>query len=554
MTAFGSLYTAATGLQAFGQGMSVIGNNIANVNTTGFKSTSIHFADVFNDTVVTGGGVGQVGKGVQLADLITDFDSGPLELTTESLDLALGGNGFFVVSPPDSDKLFYTRSGAFRFDKQGYLKDSGGAAVQGYEVQTRRDPTAVTTEGASGAGLTESIDFGNMVDVRLGTNAEDDRFVSSPERTTRIEVMVNLDSQATDLANTPAAASSPAFSLFNAWDASQDEPLDSAKYTYMSPLTVYDQAGNAHRVSAYFDPVYTPSQGDDVNGTMVWEYLLAMDPSEDGRAIAQGSSKSGVLMMGTMTFDASGELVNQSAFTPDTTGNMSDLASWTGAFMSDDGYFLCDPVFVAADGQELEGSIEVNFGLADTSPHAPDPLLTAADIPALDAETALQMLGMVQDPSRLANASTSYNRGSATLYQNQNGYPEGALQALSVDRDGVLTGHYSNGQERSLFVLAVADCPNRFALHREGGNRFAETPDCGGMQFGLAGTGNARFDLGPDALDGLGTIASSTLEQSNVDMATAFVDMILTQKGFQANSKVVSTSDEILKMLNEMKR
>lgn len=553
MTAFGSLYTAATGLQAFGQGMSVIGNNIANVSTTGYKSERIHFADVLSDTVVTGSGLGQVGNGVQLAALITDFDSGPLELTTESLDLALGGNGFFVVASPQGDKLFYTRSGAFRFDEQGYLRDSSGAAVQGYEVQVQRDPTAVTSSGASSVQQTETIDFGNMVDVRLGASAEEDRFVSLPERTTRIEIMTNLDSQAADLANTPAAGSSPAFSLFNAWDADLDEPLDSAKYTYMSPLTVYDEAGNAHRITAYFDPVYTPSQGNDINGTMVWEYLLAMDPEEDGRAVAQGNAKSGVLMMGTMTFDASGELVNQSAFTPNTTGDLSDLASWNSASMSTQGYFLCDPVFATSDGS-MEGSIEVNFGLADKSPSVPDTLVTAADIPALDAQAALQMLDMVQDPSRLANASTSYNMGSATLYQNQNGYPEGSLQSLSVDRDGVLTGYYSNGQERSLFALAVADCSNRYALRREGGNHFSETPDCGGMQFGLAGSGNSRFNLGSTALEGLGPIASGSLEQSNVDMASAFVDMILTQKGFQANGKVVSTSDEILQMLNQMKQ
>jgi len=91
-------------------------------------------------------------------------------------------------------------------------------------------------------------------------------------------------------------------------------------------------------------------------------------------------------------------------------------------------------------------------------------------------------------------------------------------------------------------------------LHREGGNLFSETPGCGGMQFGLAGTGNARFRVGDEALEGLGGIASESLEQSNVDMATEFVEMILTQKGFQANGKVVTTSDEILKMLNQMKK
>jgi flagellar hook protein FlgE len=305
-------------------------------------------------------------------------------------------------------------------------------------------------------------------------------------------------------------------------------------------------------VNAYFDPVYTPGQGDELAGSMVWEYVLTTDPAEDARAVAQGSSKAGVLMTGTMTFNATGELVNQSAFTPGDGTDLNDLSNWKAASMSDNGYFLCSPQFEGEEGDF--GSMEVNFGITDRSPQVPDPDLSAADIPDLDAAAAVKMLNMVNDSSRFASSSTSFDSGSATLRQDQDGYPEGSLMSISVDRDGVLTGQYSNGQIRSLFALAVADCTNRFELHREGGNLFSETPGCGGMQFGLAGTGNARFDVGGEALDGLGGIASESLEQSNVDMATEFVEMILTQKGFQANGKVVTTSDEILKMLNQMKR
>ncbi|WP_462323470.1 flagellar hook protein FlgE [Desulfoplanes sp.] len=552
MAAFGSMYTAASGLQAFGQGMSVIGNNISNVSTTGYKRDSVHFADVMNDAVVTGSGVAEVGKGVQLSDVLVDFSPGSLGPGSESTDLALGGNGFFVLSSGEENDYAYTRSGAFRFDEQGYLKDPGGGVVQGYAIDTHRDPSVVAQAGAVDQSVQETIDFSSMTDVRLTSNTgQESGFVSLPERTTRVEMMVNLDSQAVNAADGQPASTSPAFAMFSAWDAGNETPLASGSYTYSTPLTVYDQAGTAHTVEAYFDPVYSHADADVLGGTRMWEYVVATDPAEDGRPAAQGSGKAGVLMTGTLTFSGSGELVNQSAFTPAPESGLGDLAHWTQADVSEQGHFLLTPQFAGGDGSG--GNIGIDFGVADRMPQPADPNVTAADI-STDPTTALQQLNMFNDSERLANASTSFDAGSATLYRDQNGYPEGILQSVSVDRDGVLNAQYSNGQIRNLFALAVADCPNRFGLHREGGNLFSETPGCGGMLFGLAGGGNERFGIEGTGLGGIEPIASQSLEQSNVDMATEFVDMIMTQKGFQANSKVVSTSDEILKMINQMKR
>ncbi len=200
------------------------------------------------------------------------------------------------------------------------------------------------------------------------------------------------------------------------------------------------------------------------------------------------------------------------------------------------------------------GNMEINFGIQDLAPQTSNPKVAATDIPDTDPQEALRMLNMLNDIKRLSTASTNFDNGSATMNQNQNGYPQGSLERISVDRDGVMSGHYSNGQNRELFVLGLSYCKNPYDLKREGGNLFAETPGCGGMQMGLAHLGNTRFGVQGEALDGLGSIASESLEQSNVDMGTEFVDMIITEKGFQANSKVVTTTDEILKMLNQLKR
>lgn len=141
-----------------------------------------------------------------------------------------------------------------------------------------------------------------------------------------------------------------------------------------------------------------------------------------------------------------------------------------------------------------------------------------------------------------ALSSTNYSTGSTTIFQAQDGYTAGFLQNISVDRDGVITGRYSNGQVLQLFAVTLATFNNNYALYREGGNLFSETRSSGPPITGLANTG------------GKGSIASNSLEQSNVDLATEFVKMITTEKGFQANSKTITTVDQMLTVLIQLKR
>jgi flagellar hook protein FlgE len=141
-----------------------------------------------------------------------------------------------------------------------------------------------------------------------------------------------------------------------------------------------------------------------------------------------------------------------------------------------------------------------------------------------------------------ALSTTNYSTGSTTIFQAQDGYTAGFLQNISVDRDGVITGRYSNGQVLQLFALTLATFNNNYALFREGGNLFSETRSSGPPITGLANTG------------GKGSIASNSLEQSNVDLATEFVKMITTEKGFQANSKTITTVDQMLTVLIQLKR
>jgi len=141
-----------------------------------------------------------------------------------------------------------------------------------------------------------------------------------------------------------------------------------------------------------------------------------------------------------------------------------------------------------------------------------------------------------------ALASTQYANSSTTIFQDQDGFAAGFLQSVAVDTAGVITGNYSNGQVLKKAQVALASFNNMAGLFKEGGNIFRETTESGAPVTGAPGT------------NGLGSIAPNSLEQSNVDLGTEFVKLITTQRGFQANSKIITTTDEMLNELINLKR
>jgi flagellar hook protein FlgE len=137
---------------------------------------------------------------------------------------------------------------------------------------------------------------------------------------------------------------------------------------------------------------------------------------------------------------------------------------------------------------------------------------------------------------------TQYAAPSSTSFQTQDGYPSGTLRTVDVDEFGVVTGSYSNGQLTALFQLTMADFPSYYGLTKMGKNLYTESLNSGPALFGTPQSGR------------LGSISTSSIEMSNVDLAAEFVKMITTQRAFQANSRVITTSDEILNELINLKR
>ena len=501
-----SMYTGVSGLKGHGEKMGTIGNNISNVSTVGFKSSRMHFEDFMSQDINTSAGVGQVGRGVGIGAVMNDFEQGALETTNVATDVAIGGNGFFQVSPIGEDVNYYTRAGNFRFNEDGYLVDPHGNVVQGWETARREVQPG---DGDVAAQEEQDVEIqGVPGDIRLQD------FQSPPEATSNVTMGLNLDSR----------AGSKTEDLSEAWDADADPMIGETQYTYQNTVQIYDANGTAHNMTTYFDPVELDDDGAPVGlgwldedalggGRRAWQFMVTVDPES---VTGDGGPEDGIVMNGALIFNAAGQLESMEV---------------------EDGFGDGDEVALSQNNLPLG---EIDFlGIEDDAGDA-DPQLVELNFGV--RASRFDEDGVPEDWERMANSTTSFSRASTTMMQNQNGYTAGFLQNVEIDRDGILTGRYSNGQVSALYALTLADFNNEQGLRKEGGNLFAETRSSGPALTGQAGT------------NGLGSISANSLEMSNVDLATEFVKMIQTEKGFQANSKTVQTTDTMLGIIMQMKR
>lgn len=327
----------------------------------------------------------------------------------------------------------------------------------------------------------------------------------------------------------------PYFSMVEDWDPNATEPLEEHQYGYSVTAQVYDENGEMHNVTIYYDRPAV-SNGD---GSTMFEYMVTMNPSQDGSA-AGGTSGAGLLMMGTLTFDRLGQLESQSAFVPaaGASGNLKDLSNWVPANFSSDGYPQFSSTFAGEDGTTTN-TIALNFGINNPSGSwtGVTEETTAATIG--DDYTALPSF----EGEKESNITTNYKHSSSSTLVLQDGYPEGYLSNITVNSDGILSGHYSNGAELNLYQVSLHYFNNDYGLRREGGNLFSATLDSG-----------AALDGAPNDENNLGKISQRALESSNVEMSQEMVTMILNQRGFQMNGKVVSTSDSLINTAIQMKK
>ena len=432
MSLSSSMWTSVSGLMAHGNKMNIVGNNIANVSTLAYKSQRADFSDYLYTDGGSVSGTTQIGQGVSTYAILGDYSQGSFETTNSVTDIAIDGNGFFQVRKTDSTQMYYTRAGDFYFNSSRELQNPEGYLLQGWKIDN-------TTEVNFNSGATSTTSSGTTNSAYKGTGTPTDIVLDSwnipPQQTTNVSFTMGLTNDGTG--DKTSSSISPMTALFDLWDASSTPPMSDSSYATQSSISVYDEGGSTHTLTVYYDQVdasKTDSNGKTVYsieglpaGYTMYEYLVTIPPAEDLRSYGgqdynsttntwgtdptkfyndpvMGTNKqAGVLMSGVMIFDASGKMVNQTAYTygatetPDANNQVavdpSLKSSWQPTKLSSNGL----PVFSANfTGQPLSNSVsetmtqgsttitpvedqitELNLGLTDTgNPAWTNPIVT----------------------------------------------------------------------------------------------------------------------------------------------------------------------------------
>ncbi|MBW2187469.1 MAG: flagellar hook protein FlgE [Deltaproteobacteria bacterium] len=484
-----SLYSGVSGLNANGNALTVLGNNIANSNTIGFKASRTVFSDLLSAEIAGSGGASQVGRGTGMSTVDNIFSQGTFESTESNTDLAIEGPGFFMVSSPDEATINYTRAGAFRFDNGGTLVNPEGFAVQGYYLND------------------DGETMGDITDLTIPT-----RSFSPANPTGKITLATNLN------ANDPYLGdAADAVSPFDITD-----PANTSNYA--SSVRVFDSLGREHLMTTYFNklnPDGTTGVGNP-EGIIQWESHTVVAGSEviELPAVVPEWSEVG---RSILSFDTGGRLVN-----------VNDISATIAAGPSEDAHRAYDA------GNDLYESASA---LADPYPLPTDVEPVAQAPTAKTLADALSWVNEAEPTQAIAMTfnATQYSSESDVISQSQDGYSTGTLVSLTVDNEGNILGNYSNGEPRKLAKIALAKFSNPLGLSKVGNNMYGATDKSGTPIVGTVGSG-------------VGQIFTNSLEMSNVDLAAEFVKMITTQRGFQANSKIITTTDELLGELINLKR
>ncbi len=528
-----SLFSGVSGLKNHQTRMDVIGNNIANVNTVGFKSGSVTFQDVLSQTVQGAaapqgnrGGVNpmQIGLGMGLASIDTNFTDGSFEPTGKQTDLSIKGQGFFVLS--DGGNQIYTRAGNFDFDSQGnYLVPGSGYKVMGWMANA--DATLDTTTPIT----TIQVPVGATMKAKPSSNMQFGNNLSADAATGTV-VNASIDTY-DSLGNAHKVTNQFYKTSNNTWlsVSNIENALSSPATTGTMNEISFNNGGSINSIKG-ITPVTTPTTTATLSNIQLDNTLK----SENSVAVTSFDA-SGNPTIHNITFTNTGSNAWSWSSTKvgDTTAEASGNITWNG---TDYGTGLTT----------IPGITTVSL----TPPTGPlGPLASGFEAtPTGTYNTAIQSTLNYSPTSGAAPVSLTmdfsairqYGGTSTVQATSQNGYAAGTLETETIDTSGIIVGRFSNGQTQNLAQVALSTFNNPGGLDKYGDSLFIKSVNSGEAQVGAAGSG------------GRGTFTPGTLEMSNVDLATQFSDMIITQRGFQANSKIITTTDEMLQTLVDLKR
>lgn len=451
-----ALYSGVSGLKSQQSNLDVISNNIANVNTTGYKQQRVSFSDLLSQTLSgasgatsTRGGVNakQIGLGVSIASTDVLMTVGSTQSTGVNTDVSIGGSGFFIVQGGSVGQYQFTRAGNFGVDEQGNL------TVGGYQVCGWLDYGGqAQSDGSYVYNTNKTVETINLFSDIYNGNKQ----IINPTPTTTATLTGNLD---------PSAEVASTATGLNAIGGTVSE------FDQTTSMTVYDAQGNSYDIQINWKKCYVDTT-DPANPVTSWYWEAA-----------SSASNLTVSASGYVEFDASGNIITTDptnfSTTPTITLTPSGASASTAPF-----------------------DISLDFANVSTYTSATDSGVTVSYI---------------------------------------DGYAAGELQDISIGSDGVITGIYSNDQTQPLGMIALAVFSNPEGLQKIGSSLYITSANSGDFTGGVA-AGSA----------GTGTLSAGTLEMSNVDLAEQFTQMMIAQRAYQANSKILSTADEMLQSLINM--
>lgn len=465
-----SLYSGVAGLKSHQTKMDVIGNNIANVNTMGFKASDVLFRDVLYQTTSSGTGAtattggtnaSQIGLGSKMSSISTNIvDNGAAQSTNNPYDLMLSGPSFFIVSRGGVN--YFTKVGSFEVDGAGCLVTSNGYQVMGWQVDPE-NPTQIKKDTVSA----------------LYPESEENK-VSSPEQTSKAFMKGNIDFTDPDLTSVDGA------------------PIS---------VSIYDSLGYSYTI----------------------KYKLTQDPAQADKTlynleILSVKDRNNIEILGNDD--------------PTTTGVVE------GGYTATIGGANSIPIKFDADAGTFEyvGQAGEKDALLEIKPNN----ASRGDV-FTSMINGTRVDGITIDFSNLTMFESS-GTSTAKMVRGAkdstgNGRAMGKLKDVSIDTGGKVYGVYSNGETKLLGQIAVANFANPMALEAMGDSMYTTTQNSGTFD----GIGSAVDEDG-------GKMSQGVLEMSNVDLSAEFTEMITTQRGFQANSRIITTSDSMLEELVNLKR
>jgi flagellar hook protein FlgE len=500
-----SFYIPLSGLDADSTALNTIANNLANMNTTGFKAQTTNFSDLFYQQVGANGSGDEIqaGTGVQVASNSTDFAGGSISSTGVSTDAAIDGAGFFVLNGGGGSQL-YTQNGSFQLSANGTLETSDGLAVMGYAAVNG----VVNTNGG-------------LVNINIPTGQ-----VMAPAATTNFSMTQNLNSNA----------------AIGAQATGQVQVYDSLGNPYDATVTYTNKGNNTW---GYSIALPDPLQGSTATAAGVTTVSYSFGASGATLATVDPGTNltiTGPTVSGSATITApavvAGEslatyttAVNAAIATAGITGTVAASTAagqftLTGTGISTSGSVIQDPVASAAS----TGTLTFNSSGNLVSPATDVSGITFAGLADGAATLNLNFNLYAANGSGAINQTAAASSTSAT---SQNGFATGQYESFAINGSGLISATYSNGQTQNVGQLAVATVSNEQGLVDQGSSEFQATTASGNAAIGLAGSG------------GRGTIDGSSLEASNVNISAEFSDLIVAQRAFEANSKAVTTFDSV---------